>query len=1798
MLSGCDHTPQSEIENPSDDNDDKKDEDQEDIEMKITAKIDAELFTQDVNGNYFIETNKENIGGDLELIVSGKQSTTDNPKTFYCGYSYDNYEVPTSSVDHPLWTWFKYTCTISPRSGFCVRDDFKNVIAYDGNNSNAEYASSLGGNSLTFDIKGSGYFFFRGFLTRNTYTLTFNSNGGSAVAATTIRYQQTFGSLGISNPTRTGYTFSNWSMSSNRTPIISSSTFTANTTLNAHWTPNIYKVTLDRQGGSVGTTEYWYKYNTIGAASDGSTVYYYTNSTCTVPLYNAGSYFKIAIPVRNGYVFGGYYTGTSGSGTNYVNAEGTCVNDLYKNSAADITLYAQWTPITYTLHFDGNGATDGSMSDMSFTYDEYEETTKNAFTKTGYTFIGWKMSNFVSPMALYYAGDGIGWKEVTTDMILDNGETFKNLTCINGDTVTLTAQWTPNIYKVTLDKQGGSGGTDAYWYRYNTTGSANGSTVYYYSDASCSTPLYNSGSYFKIIIPTKTGYTFGGYYTGTSGSGTNYVNAEATCVNDLYKNSAADITLYAQWTANKYNVTFVAGEGVSDSSKFVTYGETYGELPSPSATGKEFLGWYTGSKVGNLFDPYNFVDYMKKQKPDNNLTSFDGKYLQIAGGWTYQNSTDSYIYYKPSYLKVGLTYAFSYKAQSQDSGTTSEKTDYGLGIVYSDTESATKILKDTNINDFSCVFTLQEGFRGFYVGYNYGRVINVWDISLTVVTSTSANLFDPYSYVNYMKEQKPDNNLTSYDGKNLQIAGGWTHQNGDYIYWKPNYLKTGYTYTLKYKAQSQDSGTTAEQPDSALRIGYSKTDSYGLSLSDTNVHEYSVTFTLQEDFRGFYAGYNYGRRIKVWDICVTFGTTANTDLFDTYDFVDYVKQQKEDNNNTSFDGIYLNLHGAWTYTDDYIYYKPSYLVTGKTYTLSYNAQCDTATDSRPVSGLGINYGTQYGYSVSMNSAKVYDYSVTFTLQEGFKGFYVGWNYSEVFKVWNICLVEGSSEGKSDDYSDLVESFTTVTTAKDHSLYGAWASKSYTVTFDANGGSVNPASKVVYYEESYGSLPTPTRANYEFMGWSGAVSVPDFSQWTLANGATYDSSTGILTMGTETAAAYSPIFYVGEMSSLYFYIYAMCNTDSDLNTGVDYYSDANTAYSANGWSGKFTSQGVEVGKWGWTRTLYGKSTEISSGTCRYVRLGIFRDSRFAPQTFYVKKCMLGTTDNYPKTYTTSATKVTTPANHTLVADWKPIARNVTIRIRSSKSGEPDAFEESAAGLKVANYNFYDCPTNGNDTTKCLRALTAAYTNFNHAQGRNLSFLEVTAENGYVFLGYTTTDTAPTVTAAPETAKSWTISSDTTIYLWFKKVSSNQLKYDEEEKYWYFEDGMTLQSYVGDTLNTTLNNNIDKTTGSTNSVVYYKNQGEQKVGLYNYNNETYGWLKASKTMVKKRLKLNANTYFYNGIGSYSSDGLAATLNASAFSGNRYSDCYIQMYCGNDASGNGIYKNFEFLVSEDSNSKCFEFTKTADMRTVILKFNGNLQDAFIGFYDETSSNLEHRKLLENDVTYRLTFNYEFAEDKTTAKVWNVTLSEVFKKDQTYWFKYEPIRWRVSSYGVEKDDLSFCNAYWKDYGSFNKSFMYVSDKIVTISQMTSGQYDLSEGKSYIDTKPNELGDGGYSMNKMILTNTFDYLQTLDATYTKFGSRSSGSDSITETASFKVRVASVEELQTNFSDLRAKPTDYVAFLLGVNSDQYCNYFTRDVGKKYYNMTGIGVDGRVHDYYSNQFMGMRLAMNFSEGSRY
>ena len=64
-----------------------------------------------------------------------------------------------------------------------------------------------------------------------------------------------------------------------------------------------------------------------------------------------------------------------------------------------------------------------------------------------------------------------------------------------------------------------------------------------------------------------------------------------------------------------------------------------------------------------------------------------------------------------------------------------------------------------------------------------------------------------------------------------------------------------------------------------------------------------------------------------------------------------------------------------------------------------------------------------------------------------------------------------------------------TIAANHTIYAHWAA-SCTVSFDGNSGDVDTTSKTVVPGETYGTLPTPTRTGYKFVGWYTAKSGGD------------------------------------------------------------------------------------------------------------------------------------------------------------------------------------------------------------------------------------------------------------------------------------------------------------------------------------------------------------------------------------------------------------------------------------------------------------------------------------------------------------------------------------------------------------------------------------------------------------------------------------------------------------------------------------------------------------------------------------
>lgn len=94
----------------------------------------------------------------------------------------------------------------------------------------------------------------------------------------------------------------------------------------------------------------------------------------------------------------------------------------------------------------------------------------------------------------------------------------------------------------------------------------------------------------KPANPTEPGYTFGGWLDSDGGEF------------DFTKSLNEDATAYAKWTPNQTTVTFDVNGGNAlaegEGTKTVTYGQTYGNLPTPTYTGMVFRGWFTAKEGG------------------------------------------------------------------------------------------------------------------------------------------------------------------------------------------------------------------------------------------------------------------------------------------------------------------------------------------------------------------------------------------------------------------------------------------------------------------------------------------------------------------------------------------------------------------------------------------------------------------------------------------------------------------------------------------------------------------------------------------------------------------------------------------------------------------------------------------------------------------------------------------------------------------------------------------------------------------------------------------------------------------------------------------------------------------------------------------------------------------------------------------------------------------------------------------------------------------------------------------------
>ena len=245
----------------------------------------------------------------------------------------------------------------------------------------------------------------------------------------------------------------------------------------------------------------------------------------------------------------------------------------------------------WTVTFDAQGGVlDAESDSMVVVPDGIAIGAMPTPTRTGYTFAGWftaaeggERVDGETPvsgdMLLYaywlankyivtfYANGGIGgWRRameygsaIIAPTVRRIGHDFTGWVpevsaTVPNSNVTYVAQWTISKYSVMLELNGGEG---------------EGSVVVEYG-----------AKVSDIAVPKRTGYTFAGWSE----------TAEGGALVSGDKRIKADITLYAQWTANKHTITFDANGGEGGLSRELDYGAML-FAPRVTRDGYTFVGW-------------------------------------------------------------------------------------------------------------------------------------------------------------------------------------------------------------------------------------------------------------------------------------------------------------------------------------------------------------------------------------------------------------------------------------------------------------------------------------------------------------------------------------------------------------------------------------------------------------------------------------------------------------------------------------------------------------------------------------------------------------------------------------------------------------------------------------------------------------------------------------------------------------------------------------------------------------------------------------------------------------------------------------------------------------------------------------------------------------------------------------------------------------------------------------------------------------------------------------------------------
>ncbi len=860
-----------------------------------------------------------------------------------------------------------------------------------------------------------------------------------------------------------------------------------------------------------------------------------------------------------------------------------------------------------------------------------------------------------------------------------------------------------------------------------------------------------------------------------------------------------------------------------------------------------------------------------------------------------------------------------------------------------------------------------------------------------------------------------------------------------------------------------------------------------------------------------------------------------------------------------------------------------------TYNITFNpnggtANSSTGTTYRSYNAKASSYisGASYTVITSLPSATRTGYTFN------------GWKPSGTVGSWSSSSTYSSGTSLSGKYGSVT-------------LVAQWSATSYTISYNANGGSVSSSSATYYITTSL-TLLTPTRTGYTFNGWK-----PSSSSGSWSSGTTYSVSRGTGNYGNVTLVAQWTIksFYVTVIKGNYGVSdITKPATSWNYNDGRDgkrvlvNYGASQTisvsidaGYSFSHWEGDSSSTSSSITftvnqEKDYTFVAYAKANtytltyNANGGTASTSSKTVTYNSTYgtlatATRSNYTFAGWWTAPSGGTRVYDT--TTYSTVGDTTLYAHWTPVPITNKVYLRMiSKNGNSVSVSNAGGSVSVLRYLI-----SGSSSSASATNQTAESASYTVHQGQQFK-ITANANSGYVFAGFSTSPTPSASIKNPSapvnTTATYYPTSGTDYYVYFKQLSGNQLKYDEVDKYFYFEDGYYPQSEANSL------KNISAKTGEVNGLNVGYDAKSNVVTLNGYyQSEVTGVGELLKTENIKNIKKGKSVFInIEYLGGQVLGGGRVTIIFYAYNSEGKEIGCSRTGPNVDESSIILYGD----INEDANEGYFKiyiwrnYDSGGAPQFVNARFRLTISYVAI---DETSTTETGETFVYNNGTTNVEIPvYSYGSDRFV---------KVTKNGTSAWFKFEPIRWRISDYGVEKTERNI-ERYktllnFRNYTSYATNFTAVSDLILGVGAMHNTRSTV-EGTSVTsmagyqnvrDTLESCSISFGYAKSDNIIkVDSFSTYSQNNTVYTTDVAYTS-----------PLRIASLSEIENvGFANKQARASDMVAFILGVDKNNV-SYWTRDLSNLGAGVaiTASGVQIRP---WLDQMLGMRFAYTFTEGS--